>query len=189
MRSPIEDKNKAVTAVISHLVKPKCRQAYEDWINGISAIAAEFEGHRSVSIIRPEYHIYPEYVVILTFDSYPNLKRWMESEVRDRWIEKVKPLIQQPENVQVQTGLESWFTLPGQHRQKQPTRYKQAILTWVAVYALLMILNQLLAPFTEDLPDFLSTAITSGIVVGLLTYVVMPRVTQVFQKWLYPSKY
>jgi len=185
MEHSTKERNQSVTAIISHSVKPKCKQAYEDWVKGTSAIAARFEGHRSVSIIRPEDHTYPEYVVILTFDSYLNLKRWMKSEERGRWIEKVEPLIQKSEDVQFQTGLESWFTLPGQRRQKSPTRYKQAILTWVAVYALLMILNQLLAPFVEDLPDFLSTAITSGIVVGLLTYVVMPQITQVFRKWLY----
>ena len=180
-------RNQSVTAIISHSVKPKYRQAYEDWINLISEAAARFEGHRSVNIIRPEEQGEAEYVVILTFDSYSNLKQWMDSDTRQHWLEKAKLLIQKPENVDIQTGLESWFTRSGSKPQKSPVRYKQTILTWVCVYILLLILNTLIAPILQGLPGFIRTAIISAITVILLAYLVMPRATKLFYKWLYPK--
>lgn len=188
MSFSINNENLPVTAVISQLVKQGCEREYEKWLQGISVAAEKFEGHCGVSIIRPQEHAYPEYVVILKFDRYANLKNWLESDVRQHWIEKSERLVQKPQNMQMLTGLEAWFTLPGKPIQKPPRRYKMAILTWVAVFVLLTILNYVLAPVVGSLPALLRTAVNSGIVVVLLTYVVMPRVTKLFHKWLYPSE-
>jgi hypothetical protein len=37
------------------------------------------------------------------------------------------------------------------------------------------------------LPILLNQLITTGLVVALLTYGIMPRLTQLFQRWLYPE--
>ena len=113
MRFSVKNENLPVTAVISHLVKPGCEREYEKWLQGISAAAEQFEGHCGVSIIRPQDHTYPEYVIILKFDRYANLKNWLESDIRQHWIERSERLVQKPQNLQTLTGLEAWFTLPG----------------------------------------------------------------------------
>lgn len=188
MSFSVNNENLPVTAVISHLVKPGCEREYEKWLQGISVAAEQFEGHCGVSIIRPQDHNYPEYVIILKFNRYANLKNWLESDVRQDWIERSERLVQKPQNLQTLTGLEAWFTLPGKPMPKPPRRYKMATLTWVAVFMLLTILNYVLAPVVGSLPPLLRTAVTSGLVVMLLTYVVMPRVTKLFHKWLYPPE-
>ncbi len=48
------------------------------------------------------------------------------------------------------------------------------------------MLNRLLAPLLSGLPVLLSQLISTGLGVALLTYVIMPRLTQLFRKWLYP---
>lgn len=178
--------NHQVTAVISHIVRPGREQGYEEWFRGIAADARTFKGHLGVSAIRPRDHAHPEYVVILKFDHYNNLKTWLESEVRQEWIERLQPLIEKPEAIQTLTGLETWFSLPNQPL-KSPPRYKMALVTWLGVFVTLAVLSRLLSPILSGLPILLNQLITTGLVVLVLTYLVMPRLTKLFKKWLYPT--
>jgi len=176
-----------VTAVISHIVRPGREQGYEEWFHGIAADARKFKGHLGVSAIRPRDHAHPEYVVILKFDCYDNLKTWLESNIRRQWIERLHPLIEKSEEIQTLTGLETWFSLPSQPLKAPPPRYKMALVTWLGVFMTLAVLSRLLAPLLSGLPPWLNQLITTGLVVALLTYLIMPQLTKLFHKWLYPN--
>lgn len=186
LASNTSQENYLVTAVISHIVRPGREQGYEAWFHGIAADARKFKGHLGVSTIRPYDHAHPEYVVILKFDCYNNLKIWIESDIRQEWIERLQPLIEKPEAIQTLTGLETWFTLPDKPMKVPPPRYKMAVVTWLGVFFTISILNRLLVPLLVGLPALLRTLLVTGLTVVLLTYVIMPRLTQVFGKWLYP---
>ncbi|MBW4627088.1 MAG: antibiotic biosynthesis monooxygenase [Brasilonema octagenarum HA4186-MV1] len=176
-----------VTAVITHLVKPGREQGYEEWMRGIIPVAKTFDGHLGVNILRPEKNLHPEYIIVLHFDHDKNLQAWLNSDVRREWIERAKPLIQTREDVQVLTGLENWFVLPRKAPKLPPKRYKMALLSWIAVFVTLSTVRYLLSPVVAYLPALLAQLITIGIVVCLLTYVVMPQITRLFYKWLYPN--
>jgi hypothetical protein len=182
-----DQENQQVTAIISHLVRSGREQGYEEWFHGIAAAARQFKGYLGVSTLRPQDHAHPEYVVILRFDDYNHLKQWLESDVRQEWIERLQPLIQKPETIQMLTGLETWFTLPNKPLKTPPPRYKMALVTWLGVFVTLAVLSRLLAPLLSRLLLLLNQLITTGIVVATLTYLVMPRLTQLFRKWLYPK--
>jgi antibiotic biosynthesis monooxygenase (ABM) superfamily enzyme len=49
------------------------------------------------------------------------------------------------------TGLESWFTLPGQPRTPPPPPYKMALLTWITIFPLITLVVELSGPLLEDL--------------------------------------
>ncbi|PZV08992.1 MAG: antibiotic biosynthesis monooxygenase [Leptolyngbya sp.] len=181
------DEDAQVTAIVSHVVRPGREQGYEEWVHGIAADARTFKGHLGVSTIRPHDHTHPEYVVILKFDRYGNLKTWLESDIRREWIERLQPLIEQPESIQTLTGLETWFSLPNQPLKSPPPRYKMAIVTWMGVFVTLTVVSRLFAPILSNLPILLNQLITTGLVVALLTYLIMPRLTRLFKRWLYPK--
>jgi uncharacterized protein len=181
------DINEQVTAVISHQIKPGREQGYEEWLRGIAADAKRFEGHCGVSIIRPRDGVCPEYVAILKFDRYTHLKQWIESDVRQQWLDRLEPLIAKPEEVQTLTGLETWFTLSGQSRKSPPPRYKMALVTWLGVFVTVGVLSRFLPLILSAIPPLLSQIISSGLTVALLTYLVMPQLTRLFSKWLYPK--
>jgi hypothetical protein len=176
-----------VTAVIAHLIKPGREEGYEEWMKGIIPVARSFPGHLGVNIIRPQPKTHPEYIIVLHFDRHENLQNWLDSDARRKWIDRVKPLIQSPEEVQVLTGLETWFELPRRPQPRPPKRYKMALLTWMGVFVTLTIVGNLLRPLLASLPPVLAQIINIGIVVWILTYVLMPRLTQLFRKWLYPN--
>ncbi len=83
--------NQQVTAVISHYIRPGRESGYEAWLEGISQVARQFEGHNGVTILRPQPGLRAEYVIILRFNNYHNLCRWMRSPERKEWIERAKP--------------------------------------------------------------------------------------------------
>ncbi|MCU0566057.1 MAG: antibiotic biosynthesis monooxygenase [Oculatellaceae cyanobacterium Prado106] len=182
----LESDKQQVTAVITHLVKPGREQEYEQWLHDISAVAQQFEGHAGVSFIRPQDASHPEYVIVLKFDCYKHLKAWLDSPVRQRWIDKAQPMVQQAQNLEVLTGLETWFTLPGKLVQRPPKRYKMALLTAPTVFAVAQFLSFILAPVLVGLPPLLRAFMVTIATVFSLTYVVMPRVTRLFYRWLYP---
>ncbi len=184
--SSIDKNTQQVTAVISHIVRPGREQGYEEWLHGITAAAQKFKGHLGVSVIRPWDHAHPEFVAILKFDRYSNLKTWMESDIRQEWIARLQPLIEKPEAVQTLTGLETWFTLPNKLMKAPPPRYKMVLVTWLGVFFTMSILNRSLVPSLTELPALLRSLLVTGLTVTLLTYLIMPRFTQLFRKWLYP---
>ena len=172
-----------VTAVISHYIRPGRESGYEAWLEGISQTAREFEGHNGVTILRPQAGLRSEYVIILRFDQYRNLCRWMKSKERQEWIERAKPLTEKPENVQFLTGLEALVSLP--NTITTPPKHKTAFVTWIGVFVCVSTLGYLLAPYLSGLPYLLRQAIMTGLVVVLLAYVVMPRLTRFFHGWLH----
>ncbi|MEG4577450.1 antibiotic biosynthesis monooxygenase [Microcoleus sp. N3A4] len=182
----MDEESHLVTAIISHTVRPGRDGGYEEWLHGITTAAHKFQGHLGVSVIRPCDRAHPEYVAILKFDRYNNLKTWLESDTRQEWIERLQPLIEKPEAIQTLTGLETWFTLTGKPMKSPPPRYKMMLVTWLGVFLTLPMLNRLLAPLLSGLPVLLAQLISTGLGVALLTYAIMPRLTQLFRKWLYP---
>jgi antibiotic biosynthesis monooxygenase (ABM) superfamily enzyme len=63
-------------------------------------------------------------------------------------------------------------------------RYKLALLTWVAAYALITTFLALLGPTIADWPLALRTLVLSVTMVAALTWVIMPRLVKLFRPWL-----
>lgn len=178
--------NQKVTAIISHYIRPGRESGYEEWLQGISQTARQFEGHEGVTILRPQSGSREEYVIILRFNNYKNLCQWMKSSERKEWIDRAKPLTEKPENVQILTGLEALVSLPS-NASPPPPKYKTAFITWIGVFVCSSILGRFLAPYLASFPFLIRQTIMTGLVVILLAYVVMPRLTRLFYKWLHSS--
>jgi hypothetical protein len=187
LTSGADEENHQVTAVISHIVRRGREQGYEEWFHGIATAAQKFKGHLGVSIIRPRDHAHPEYVVILRFNHYNNLRKWLESDIRREWIERLQPLIEKPEAVQTLTGLETWFTLSDKPLKSPPPRYKMFLVTWLGVEVMTILVRTFVSPLLSSLPWLLGLTIGNFVVVGCLTYLVMPQLTRLLYKWLYPE--
>ncbi|BAU65452.1 hypothetical protein STA3757_28380 [Stanieria sp. NIES-3757] len=176
-----------VTVVISRRVKPGCEEAFEKFISGITAASMTFEGHLGANIFRPSTPGDTEYRIIFKFDRKSNLERWQKSECCRQWLARADSLILGQPVVEVITGLETWFTIPLSKPIVPPPRHKMAVVTLVAIFPLIQIVNMAIAPWFKSFPPLLSSLILTALIVLLMTYVVMPRMTLLFTRWLYPQ--
>jgi len=181
--------NSPVTVVISRRVKPGYEAEFEACLAGVTAACGQFPGYLGSSIFRPVSADDPEYRVVFKFDRLSNLRRWENSEERQIWFTQAAALTERPPDIQVLTGLETWFTLPGKATIMPPLRYKMALVTWVAVFPLITVISIVLQKQLSLLPTILRVMVVTAIAVPIMTYLLMPKMTLLFAKWLYPSPF
>lgn len=175
-----------VTTSIVRTILPNREGDYETWLAGITAEAVKFRGHMGVNILRPAQGS-RRYVSIFRFDSFEHSQAWEQSSVRREWLNRLRGIVEGHDDVQKATGLEFWFSLP-ELPAVLPSPHKMALVLLVVVFVLALLINYLLTNFTEGLPSFAQILLSVFLQVMLLTYIVMPRVSQLLKSWLYANK-
>jgi antibiotic biosynthesis monooxygenase (ABM) superfamily enzyme len=180
--------DEGATVVITHRVRDDKHADYERWLNEIAPLCRAAPGHLDWHIVRPIAGLSDTYTVIIRFDTRAHLQAWMESPTRARLIEKIQPLLVRGDDFYISSGLDFWFT-PAGAKAKVPVRWKQYLITWSAIYPLVLSVPLVVEPVLEHLrlPNdrFLMTLVVTGIVVFLMVYVVMPRYTKLIRRWLF----
>lgn len=69
-----------------------------------------------------------------------------------------------------------------------PPPYKVAIVTWAAIFPLITLIAVASAPLIRPWPLVSRLAVTTLVTVPVMTWVVMPRVTWLLRRWLYPGR-
>lgn len=177
-----------VTVIAVHRIKPGKEKAFEEIMSNLIEAAIAFEGHLGANVIRPSDSQDSQYHIIFKFDRMSNLHRWENSEIRHKWLIRLAEVTQESLPYQILTGLETWFTLPGQQTVKPPPRYKMAFVTWLAIFPLVVAINVLFGTYLNALPLLLRSLVLTVMLISLMTYVVMPRMTRLFSRWLYPKR-
>lgn len=176
----------SVTVAIEQRPNPNAIAAYEDWLKRIVPAAERFPGHRGVHIIRPGGNG-GIYTITLRFDSLLHAEDWFQSAARQELLEEVEPLLVGPESRHTVTGLEFWFDAAS--GAKPPRRYKQFLLTLLAIFPLTMAVPAFVAWSAGVVPMLQNYVVAhftaAAIVVALMAYVVMPRLTRWAAFWLY----
>ncbi|MBM0740989.1 antibiotic biosynthesis monooxygenase [Phormidium sp. CLA17] len=175
------------TIDILQRVKPGCEAAFEVVLTDLLEAAKGFEGHLGVNVFRPSDHANPEYRIVFKFDRVSHLKQWEASAIRQKLLERAKHLTVGSSQVSILTGLETWFTLPQQPSVPPPPRYKMMVISGITIYVLISLINLLIVPLINPLPLFLRTLVVTLLMVAIMTYVAMPRMTKLFAGWLYPK--
>lgn len=176
------------TAVITHRVLDGQQAGYENWLNEIGPLCRSYAGHLDLQIIRPIAGLTTTYTVVIRFDTHEHLEAWMGSGDRKRLIEKARPLLAKDDDFFIRSGLDFWFTPEGA-KAKVPLRWKQFLVTWSAIYPLVLGVPLIVAPLLRLLGiprnHYIDTLCVTGAVVSLMVYFVMPRYTRLIQHWLF----
>jgi len=177
-----------VTLVFSFTVNKGHEKEFEEWAHEITDAVRHFEGHLGSNWIRTDSNG-REYVVILKFFDVEDSNKWLKSQIRKRLIKKVLPLVkeQNPNRLQNVTGLETWFTLPGRMTMKPPPRWKMVIATMIGIYPIGLLYQAYLVGYFREIPLLLRPVVLSLILTPALTYIIMPQLTKLLRKWLYPE--
>jgi uncharacterized protein len=185
-KAPPEDDSGPITTTVTRRVKPGHEPFYEQFLSGIIAAASRFPGHLGVEVFRPPSATAGEYRTVYRFDTAEHLRAWLDSAERAAWQARAEPHLAGPLRTSFVTGLETWFTLPGQ-AMPPPPPYKMALLTWITIFPLITAIVAITGPLLEELPLAARLGITTALTVPLMTWIVMPRVTRLLRRWLYPD--
>lgn len=172
-----------ITVAISHFVKQGKEEAFESALRKVIRQAETFEGYGGLRIIKPNSTSENEYLLLARFDNEKNYKAWENSDIRTAWAEELKNYIRKESQIRYQEGLEFWFSVP--EAATPPTKWKMAVLTWVVIYPLILIFSTLASIYLDFFHLFIRLMIVSMILVTAMTYLIMPRVTKLFSKWIF----
>ncbi len=176
------------TAVITHRVRDGQQEGYDAWLNEIGPLCRSYPGHLDLQIIRPIPGLTATYTVIIRFDTREHLQGWMSSQDRKGLIEQVRSLLAQDDDFFIRSGLDFWFTPEGA-RAKVPVRWKQFLVTWSAIFPLVLVIPLVVALGLRQLGvpqnHYLDLLLSTGSVVGVMVYLVMPHYTKLIQRWLF----
>lgn len=183
-----EGPEKAVTGMITRTIRPGCEAAFEALLRGQLAAAGRFPGFRGAEVIHRPGDTHREYTAIFRFQTLAQLRAWEFSSERGEWLERMAGLIKAESPLSTMCGMETWFTLAGGGITKPPQRYKMAAVSWLAAFPLATVLNYGLNPVLEGQPTVLRALALTIVLIPTMTYIIMPQMTRLFRRWLYPGE-
>ncbi|BAU12980.1 hypothetical protein LEP3755_35160 [Leptolyngbya sp. NIES-3755] len=172
-----------VTIDIIKQVKPGYESEFEQALTDLIAAAEGFDGHLGASVFRTD----SEYRIVFKFNHLTSLQQWEASAIRRKLLDRAERFTVGEGKFQVLTGLETWFTLTPQQAVIPPPRYKMLIVTCLAAFPTVNVINIVLQPWLQSVPVLLRSLLTMVLLLTLMTYVIMPRMTKLFAAWLYPK--
>ncbi|MBN8617242.1 MAG: antibiotic biosynthesis monooxygenase [Deltaproteobacteria bacterium] len=187
MTSSVASERDPVTVVVSRRARRGREDELERWLHDVIAATARFEGYQGSTVLRPEVGSGLDHVLVFRFASARHLHAWQTSEERTQWLARAEPFTEMVE-VRTQQGLEPFFDLPAPRVRgaAPPPRWKMAILTWIGLYPLVVGVGILTEPLLRDLPFALAVAPQTVATVALMAWGMMPLLTRLAARWLYP---
>jgi antibiotic biosynthesis monooxygenase (ABM) superfamily enzyme len=174
-----------VTIIVGRKVKPGREKDYEAWLERLTVGVAEtFPGYLGAEFHRPA-SAGGEYRSVFRFDSLRNLEAFERSDFRAAMLAEAAPMFAADAAWERMTGLEFWFDPPLGTRVPQPSPHRMALVLIVVVFTLVLILNLTLGPLMTGWPLALRVFVAVCIQVGLMTYVIMPRLTPLIARFIY----
>jgi antibiotic biosynthesis monooxygenase (ABM) superfamily enzyme len=178
--------NESVTVVVSRKVKRGREPEYEDWLRRLLEEAKSLKGYLGATIQKPAPGS-TEYTSVFRFDTVDNLRKFEESELRSRYLREVVDYVEADAIWKKFTGLEFWFSPPKGTVIPQPSRFRMALVMIVVVFGLVLSIGQLVGMVAVEVPSYIRLFVTISIEIFLMTYILMPRITRLLAKWIYPS--
>ena len=121
-----------------------------------------------------------EFGILRTFGDESEREAFYASPLFQAWEAKARLLTEGEPEYRNLHGLEAWFRAPA-----APPRWKMALVTFAGVYPLTSLLPPLFNRLFAPLPPLLINVATTGCIVILLTWVVMPQLTRLARGWLH----
>ena len=177
-----------VTVYVTRKIRPDRVAEFERLLDQAIKTANKFPGYLGVTVFRPNRPRDHEYLIVFKFDKLSALLGWENSEERKKFHASAESLQVAPTQTSRITGFEAWFTLPQRPGLSPPPRYKMTLVTMLAAFPMLAMLGLTLGPALLKMPLLLRCLIQVAILIPAMSYVVMPTMTRLFAKWLYPKE-
>ena len=183
---PTANETTPLTVVVRRRIRLGFEAEFERTMHEFIRFALDFPGHQGITVLRLGEGS-RDYFVIDNFHDETARRNFTKSREYRRWMDSLAALSDGDPRIQESTGLEGWFKIAGRMDPGGPKAYKMAIATFVGVYPLSMLLALTIGRATESWPLVASSAVFNACIVILLTWIVMPIVSRLLARWLYPE--
>lgn len=175
------------TAVVVQTVPPEQSHEFLEWQRGITGDASLHPGYKYTEIYQPSPGARAEWVTVVHFESNALLEDWINSPVRQKWVDDLKKRFGDFTLKRV-GGFDAWFSDLAGGDEKIPD-WKMVLTVVAALYPTVMVLTYwLLTPFLKPLPFAAQMLIGNIASVSILQWVAMPLLTRRLSFWLRPTK-
>ncbi|MCU0549496.1 MAG: hypothetical protein MUC48_09130 [Leptolyngbya sp. Prado105] len=181
------------TVVLEHIVPSQNRAIFRKWHTTLIHSAKRHQGFLRADSPSPLHCLdgVVKWYSIVHFDTPNHLNVWLNSRDRATIVESGQKIFQNYKFKSFTTGLEGWFsTHAGQERSSLGTPpWKQVMSVVLGLYPLVMIQSKLIPnlSFLQSWSPAFVTLMSNFIVSSLLTWIVMPQITQALHFWLQPA--
>jgi antibiotic biosynthesis monooxygenase (ABM) superfamily enzyme len=160
---------------------------YEELMQEYMRFVLQQPGHLGITVLRPSdgsrvYTVVNRFVDQQARRSFTDSPRYKEWQARFREISEGDP------DIEELGGLAAWFTIPNRPSRRPPPKHKMAAVTLLGVYPLSMLFARTVPPILAGWPAWLVSLVIATLIVTSLTWLVMPNLTRVFEKWLFPKQ-
>jgi hypothetical protein len=179
----------AVTTVVRRRVRPDRRDEYEDWLRRLQEAVGALPGYLGAEVHPPAAGAEPAvYTSVFRFASLDELAAFERSELRQRFLDEVTPLVEADAVWETQTGLEFWFAPPPGTVVAQPVRWRMAVVVGSVVYLLVLVFGAAAGAVLGGWPMPLRLAVVIAVEIALMTYVLLPWLTRRLAPWIFPRQ-
>ena len=175
----------SVTVLVNRVVPRAEEEAFTAVLQELLRGFDRFPGTAGSRLFRRPLGGGVEISILQHFASQSDHDAWLASPEFARWRSEVAPPVPMPDHIHRYSGMESFFV--SSKAPDAPPRWKMAVLLLLVVYPLSLALSTWGGPVLDSLPVLAGTFITSVVMVWLMTYVLVPILTNVFQFWLQPE--
>ncbi|MBI5524041.1 MAG: hypothetical protein HY910_15545 [Desulfarculus sp.] len=173
------------TAVIVQRVPAAEVGWFMDWQRGITSAAEGFSGYRVTDVYPPAGGQEGDWVVAVSFDDKESLRGWLDSPVREQWVEKLQARVGNFTLKVIPGGFGSWFAGCVQSPDgASPPSWKMALVVLLGLYPTVMLLTLFPGPYTQPLGLALAMLIGNALSVAILQWAVMPVLNNLSANWL-----
>ena len=173
------------SAVIVQRVPTSEVDWFLEWQGNVIKVAEGFEGYCGTDVFQPTAKSPEEWVVVIHFEEDRFLNRWLESPIREEWIQKVKARLGDFDMKTLPDGFGAWFAGASSASGEGPPAWKMAMTVLLALFPTVMVLSIVVGPFTQPLGFSLSMLIGNALSISILQWAVMPVLTKLIAPWLH----
>lgn len=167
----------SATLITTRLVYAGRGEEFDGWADRVESAARSSPGYvGGVRLEQPGGLVH----FMHRFATQEDLDRWTDSPERRALTEDAEPL--SAAHRQTQAGAQPRFRLPS---EATAPKWKEWLLTWAAVFPVTLIVNTALNALPFELPMPVQTALSSLILVALLTWAILPRIRKWLRPWLF----
>jgi uncharacterized protein len=165
-----------VTVAVTRVVHPGKQAEFARWADEIDHAVSQSAGHLGSVRLHDAQGVNQ---LVYHFDTPAHLHAWETSAARRELLEQGDRL--SDERRTTTAGTDPWFNVSG---AAAPPAWKTFLITWAAVYPLLLVIAAALTAIAPGLPRTLQLAVTSIVLTATLTWIVLPRVRAQLRPWL-----